>query len=102
MRVPLSYALAALVGVSASAHARVVRQEVLSFHSVTLSDTEFLNAKQNGFDEGRASIAHTNDPTATENARLEPVACDHRPCGSAQNGRLGSSEAALLSSFQKQ
>lgn len=44
MRVLLPFTLAGLIGISASAHAQVARQEVHSFQSVTLSDPKFLGA----------------------------------------------------------
>jgi len=47
MRCPLLIVLL-LVGIDAPAQAQVARQEVHAFQSVTLSDTEFLNAKQDG------------------------------------------------------
>jgi dienelactone hydrolase len=44
----MTFALAGLVGIAASAHAQVARQEVLALQSITLSDTEFLNGKPDG------------------------------------------------------
>jgi dienelactone hydrolase len=48
MRIPLLVALVGLIGIGAPAQAQVARQEVHAFQSVTLSDTEFLNGKQDG------------------------------------------------------
>ena len=53
MRTSCVLALSGLVVFGGVAQAQFVRQEVLVFKSITLSDTDFLNAKKETFHHGK-------------------------------------------------